>query len=590
MKRVYIFALLITILIPSLSFSERGITTQPRRIALVIGNSAYETAPLKNPVNDAKDMADSLKELGFDVVYAENAGEEAMKLAILDFGKKLRKGGVGLFYFAGHGIQVKGRNYLIPVDAKIESESDVEFDGVDAGRVLGKMEDAENNLNIVILDACRNNPFARSFRSETRGLARMDAPKGSFIAYSTAPGSVAEDGEGRNGIYTRHLLKHMKTPGLTVEQIFKEVRKEVIDETHDNQIPWESSSLVGDFYFVIEGKMTVTAAPPQSESAELEKERERLQQEREELERLKIEIEQKKVEAERKRLEEEKVKLEKLANLPSKPEYPSPLLDNHLKIEHGITTFKKAIEIIVEAYKKNDFDILAPLIPDESTFNELLLVIEDKEGHAKAEKERQDIESRGGIEKQINLLREDFMKQFQKTRENVPDDFDWIDAELIEVTEGEFKKDGPFEVTKGSFLIRSKGKIYKFRNTEGCVMLSGFYYCHPKLMTDFEESNESAAAVLRNAATAQEAYYVDHGSYTNRIEEIMGNTYGLIVDAGVTIRILNAGKNNYEMESFHERGDRIYTLKGPGGRIEYSKGKELIDEKKNIKLKKNTTR
>lgn len=314
----------IIFLLPSLGFSERGIKVQPRRLALVIGNGAYKTAPLRNPVNDSQDMASTLRKLGFEVIHRKNAGQESMKLAILDFGRRLRKGGIGLFYFAGHGIQVNGRNYLIPVDAKIESESDVEFDGVDAGRVLGKMEDAGNDLNIVILDACRNNPFSRSFRSSTKGLARMDAPKGSLVAYATAPGSVAADGEGRNGIYTKHLLEHMKDPGLPVENIFKRVRKDVTAETRDKQVPWESSSLIGEFYFVAEGKMTVTKAPSQRESAELEKERKSLQREREELERLKMEIERKKLEAERERLRAEKDRPE-MANVPPRPSQTAPV-------------------------------------------------------------------------------------------------------------------------------------------------------------------------------------------------------------------------------------------------------------------------
>lgn len=233
--------------------SDRGIKATPksfeRRLALVIGNGAYKNSPLKNPPNDAYDIAITLKKLGFEVIHEKNASHRVMEKAIRDFGKRLRKGGVGLFYFAGHGIQVNGRNYLVPVDAKIESESDVKFESVDAGRVLGKMEDAGNDLNIVILDACRDNPFARSFRTSSQGLARMDAPKGSLIAYATAPGSVAADGAGRNGIYTKYLLKHMVSPRLKIEDVLKKVRNDVMNETNDKQVPWESSSLRGDLYF-----------------------------------------------------------------------------------------------------------------------------------------------------------------------------------------------------------------------------------------------------------------------------------------------------------------------------------------------------
>lgn len=229
----------------SLGYSERGIQVREKRFALVIGNGSYKSSPLRNPTNDAHDMALALKKLGFKVTHLENAGYRAMERGIRKFGKQLRNGGAGLFYFAGHGIQVNGRNYLIPVDAEIETESDIKFEAVDAGRVLGKMEDAGNDLNIVILDACRDNPFSRSFRTNNQGLARMDAPKGSIVAYATAPGSIAADGEGRNGIYTKYLI----TPALTVEQVLKKVRIEVLKETNNKQIPWESSSLTGNFHF-----------------------------------------------------------------------------------------------------------------------------------------------------------------------------------------------------------------------------------------------------------------------------------------------------------------------------------------------------
>lgn len=220
-----------------------------KRVALVIGNRAYETAPLKNPVNDAQDMAQVLRELGFEVIYRENVNQADMKRAIREFGAKIRNGGVGLLYYAGHGVQAKGINYLVPVDAKVESEEEIEYEGVDAGFVLAQMESAGNRMNIVILDACRNNPFARSFRSNSQGLAQMNAPSGTLIAYATAPGSVASDGSARNGIYTQELLKNMRTPGLGIEEIFKRVRISVRSLTQGRQTPWESSSLIGDFYF-----------------------------------------------------------------------------------------------------------------------------------------------------------------------------------------------------------------------------------------------------------------------------------------------------------------------------------------------------
>ncbi|OGR36424.1 MAG: hypothetical protein A2051_00165 [Desulfovibrionales bacterium GWA2_65_9] len=202
-----------------------------RRVALVIGNGAYPTAQLKNPVNDATDMAASLQRLGFEVVLLVNANQQQMDSSVREFGLKLRQGGAGLFYYAGHGLQVGGENYLVPVNANIQTESDVRFTCLPAGMVLGKMEDARNDLNIIILDACRNNPFARSFRSAEQGLAKMDAPTGSLISYATAPGSVASDGAGKNGLFTQHLLKNMATPNLSVEEMFKRVRQS--DLVHD---------------------------------------------------------------------------------------------------------------------------------------------------------------------------------------------------------------------------------------------------------------------------------------------------------------------------------------------------------------------
>jgi uncharacterized caspase-like protein len=225
-------------------------TLSAKRIALVIGNGAYTSAPpLKNPPNDARDMAAALKTLGFDVVSGINVNQKDMKRLIREFGVKLKSGGSGLFYYAGHGVQSKGRNYLIPVDANIQSEAEVEDSGVDAALVLNFMDDAQNGLNIVILDACRNNPFARSFRSASDGLAQVDAPTGTLIAYATAPGRVASDGTAGNGLYTAELLKQMKVPGVSVTDMFMRVRAEVMKQTGNKQVPWEASSLVGSFFF-----------------------------------------------------------------------------------------------------------------------------------------------------------------------------------------------------------------------------------------------------------------------------------------------------------------------------------------------------
>jgi hypothetical protein len=221
-----------------------------RRTALVIGNGAYTNAPpLKNPPNDARDMAATLKAFGFNITSGINVNQREMKRLIRDFGQALKAGGSGLFYYAGHGVQSKGHNYLIPIDADIQSEAEAEDSGVDVNLVLNFMDDAQNGLNIVILDACRDNPFGRSFRSTINGLAQVDAPTGTLIAYATAPGRVAADGAGQNGLYTSELLKEMRVPGLSVIEMFMRVRAEVMKQTANKQVPWEASSLVGTFYF-----------------------------------------------------------------------------------------------------------------------------------------------------------------------------------------------------------------------------------------------------------------------------------------------------------------------------------------------------
>ena len=220
-----------------------------RRVALVIGNGSYAASPLKNPVNDAHDIAGALRDLGFDVINKENVSQNDMKRAIREFGQKTKNCDVALFYYAGHAVQFNGENYLVPIGATIEKEEEVEYESVDVGFVLAQMTAAASRINIVILDACRNDPFARSFRSQTRGLALMNAPSGTLIAYATAPGSVASDGPGRNGLYTQELLKSLRTPGLGVEDVFKRVRISVREKSEGKQTPWESSSLVGNFFF-----------------------------------------------------------------------------------------------------------------------------------------------------------------------------------------------------------------------------------------------------------------------------------------------------------------------------------------------------
>jgi uncharacterized caspase-like protein len=236
--------------------------TAERRVALVIGNGDYRFSPLKNPVNDAREMADALRGVGFTVDYRENAGKRAMIEAIRSFVLKSASFDVRLFYYAGHGVQVNGKNYLIPVDADIQAEDEITAQGADVGEMLERLGRMKTGMNLVILDACRNNPFADGatavvdgrrlrFRGATpAGLAPVDAPTGSLIAFSTAPGAVAIDGvNAPHSLYTKHLLRHIGTPGLPVEQVFKRVRIAVTQESQRQQVPWESSSLMGDFCF-----------------------------------------------------------------------------------------------------------------------------------------------------------------------------------------------------------------------------------------------------------------------------------------------------------------------------------------------------
>ena len=248
MKRVYGFMLLI-FFYAAVGAQENSPVISDR-VALVIGNASYLSGPLNNTVNDARAMSIALESSGFDVLLHENiTNQNEMKRAVREFGMKLKTGGTALFYYSGHGMQVKGFNYLIPTQAVMNIEQEIEYEALDMGFVLAYMESAKSAVNIVILDACRNNPFARSFRDTKQGLSSMVAPTGTVVAYSTAPGSIASDGEEDFGLYTKALLSHMQRPGVKVEDVFKSVRADVLEKSHGQQTPWESSSLVGDFYF-----------------------------------------------------------------------------------------------------------------------------------------------------------------------------------------------------------------------------------------------------------------------------------------------------------------------------------------------------
>jgi hypothetical protein len=239
---------------PAQPVNSQVISATERRVALVIGNSAYKVSPLDNPTNDATDITNALNKVGFKTTLISNATLGQMREATRKFADQLQSADVALIYFAGHGIESNRKNYLIPVNADLKFEYELVDQAYDAGNWLEMLETIRSSnserVNIVILDACRNNNLIGA-RSLGRGLGRMDAPTGTFLAYSTAPGKVAADGAKgqRNSPYTRHLLSVMQKPGLPIEETFKEVRRNVSRETNGAQVPWESTSLIGGFYF-----------------------------------------------------------------------------------------------------------------------------------------------------------------------------------------------------------------------------------------------------------------------------------------------------------------------------------------------------
>ncbi|MBE7417053.1 MAG: caspase family protein [Ideonella sp.] len=242
--------------------SSRARAATGSRLALVIGNADYKVGALKNPANDARAMADSLRGLGFDVTLRENASLREMLDAFQKFSISGQAADVRVVYYAGHGVQVKGRNYLLPVDTEIHAEDEMPSKSADLNALLERLGSIKRGINVVILDACRNNPFSgqplvgpdgRALRyrgAAPSGLAPADAPLGSMVAFATAPGGVALDNPSdRHSLYTKHLLEQLQSPGLPVELLFKRVRLAVARETGGVQVPWESSSLTGDFCF-----------------------------------------------------------------------------------------------------------------------------------------------------------------------------------------------------------------------------------------------------------------------------------------------------------------------------------------------------
>lgn len=245
------------------------------RIALVIGNSAYAgAASLVNPVNDAVAMSATLKTLGFAVVELRDGSRAQMAVAVAQVRERLNgRRGIGVLYYAGHGLQLDFRNYMVPVDARLASASDVPAQAIDVGDVIDAFKSAGNRMNILVLDACRDNPFAG--KATAKGLAPLDAPNGTFLAYATAPGNVAEDGDalGGNGLYTGYLVKELQKPAARIEDVFKRVRLQVRQQSKGRQIPWESTSLEEDFFFNDGQKYTFHAEDLQR-AAEVARQRE----------------------------------------------------------------------------------------------------------------------------------------------------------------------------------------------------------------------------------------------------------------------------------------------------------------------------
>ena len=231
------------------------------RVALVIGNGKYASAPLVNSVNDSRAMAQSLREMGFTVIERENITSKQIPSTLREFRTSLTPGSVALFFYAGHGLQIKGTNYLPAVDAEINSEDDVPMQSIDLNRILDILAESKTRLNLLFLDACRNNPYARSMRSGVTGLAKVDAPSGTLISFATRPGSTASDGSGGHGVYTEQLLGQMREPNVPVEQVLKRVGASVKRATRGAQEPWMEGSIEGDFYFRGGGAAAVASGP-----------------------------------------------------------------------------------------------------------------------------------------------------------------------------------------------------------------------------------------------------------------------------------------------------------------------------------------
>ena len=253
MRRLLHVLLILVLAAPAPSFAAVPRQTMPeavvQRAALVIGNGGYQHLDrLANPANDARAVAASLWNLGFEVIEVIDADLGQTLAAMTTFASRLRPGMEALFYYAGHAVQWNGANFLLPTSARVGSNADLLSQAIDAGAIVQVMEKAGARLNLLILDSCRDNPFPDGIAEGSSGLAEMRGQRAEMlIAYATAPGTVASDGEGRHSPYTAALLEHLEEPGLEVAMLFRRVRSSVRQATDGNQIPWVSSSLQNEF-------------------------------------------------------------------------------------------------------------------------------------------------------------------------------------------------------------------------------------------------------------------------------------------------------------------------------------------------------
>jgi len=268
--KTFLNIFIITFLLSTLAQADRGLQLkkmkEEQRVALVIGNNNYSNlSRLKNPINDARVMKNVLKNRGFDVIYKENASKRDMKKLLKNFAYKLKSGGVGLYYFAGHGVSVDGHNFLVGTDSLMDDKDEVEYETLALNYITKKMKAANNRLNIIILDACRNDPFARG---GSGGLAPVSNARGMLVAYATEAGSVASDGKsGKNGVFTKYLVKNMKEKGATIERVFKNTRADVFDATSGKQSPGVYNQIRGDFYFTLPSTIIVKQKPKRKQSS-----------------------------------------------------------------------------------------------------------------------------------------------------------------------------------------------------------------------------------------------------------------------------------------------------------------------------------